>query len=148
MIYSWLWCPYGLRPRPAAAWLLESRVRNLLRAWLFDELITRFRVVQPGVYLIVCDLETSTVRRPRPYLGSCTTEGRYDLQVFLIFIICKSKTRTEQLLVFSDSRLVVPEGPIFSIKLFLVSKEAITIFPITIHVVMHSLTYLTIIPLE
>jgi len=29
------------------------------------------------VYLIVCDLETSTVRQPRPNLGCCTTGKKW-----------------------------------------------------------------------
>ena len=35
------------------------------------------RGVLPAVYLPVCELETSTVRRPRPDFGSSTTEKNY-----------------------------------------------------------------------
>jgi hypothetical protein len=36
-----------------------------------------FRGVLPCVCLIVCDLETSTIRRPRPDFGCCATKCTY-----------------------------------------------------------------------
>jgi len=40
---------------------------------LCDELV--HRILTGYVYLIACDLETSTVRRPRPHSGCCGTEN-------------------------------------------------------------------------
>jgi hypothetical protein len=34
-------------------------------------------------YLIVCDLETSKIRRPRPYFGSSATKKIISEQIFL-----------------------------------------------------------------
>jgi hypothetical protein len=44
-----------------------------------DELITRSEFYRVCVCLIVCDLNTSTMRRPRPDLGCCATEGTNQL---------------------------------------------------------------------
>lgn len=70
-----LW-PYVLRHRSAAASLQVLRVRIPLTAWMFvgkslcNELITYSAVsYSVGVCLILCNLETSTVRRPRADLG-------------------------------------------------------------------------------
>jgi len=59
---------------PLRTWTLFSCVCFVCRD-LFDELITRseesYRVY---VYVFMCDLETSTVRRPGPKLGCCLKE--------------------------------------------------------------------------
>jgi hypothetical protein len=69
--------PHGLRRRSAAARLLRLWVRILLRAWIFvyceccvlsgrglcDELITRPEESYRLWYVVVCDLETSRMRR-------------------------------------------------------------------------------------
>jgi hypothetical protein len=80
--------PCGLRRRSAAPWLLGSRARNPLRAWMFvccvvccvrcgqcDGLITRSEA-SCQVCVSVCELETSKTRRPRPNLGCFATEER------------------------------------------------------------------------
>ena len=66
--------PCGLRRRSAAVRLLRSRVRIPLRAWMLvscvccvgsgicDDLITCAEEFTERVCLIVCDLETSTMR--------------------------------------------------------------------------------------
>jgi hypothetical protein len=86
--------PCGLWPRSAAAWLLRSRFRIPLRAWIFvcyvfvlccvgsglcHELIPRSEefyllCVCVCVYLIVCDLETTTMMRPMSELGCCAAK--------------------------------------------------------------------------
>jgi hypothetical protein len=87
-VIKWQWCrsqswwPCDLRHRSAGASLLGSRVPILLGAWMFvtcsvgsglcDELIRTLLSV--CVCLIVCDLETSTMRRPGPELGCSATE--------------------------------------------------------------------------
>jgi len=72
----------GLRRGSETTWFLGSRVRIPVTAWMFmscvlcragtgicDELISRSEeCLLQGVCLTVCDLETSTVRRPRPEL--------------------------------------------------------------------------------
>jgi hypothetical protein len=68
-------CPWRLRRRLAAAWLLGSRVRIPLRAWIFhycvfvcwvgsgicDGLVTCSRGNLPCVNVSACDLETSII---------------------------------------------------------------------------------------
>jgi hypothetical protein len=44
---------------------------------LCTELIHLFKGVLPGVCLLACDRETSTVRRPRPDLGCCSTKKKF-----------------------------------------------------------------------
>ena len=82
--------PCGLRRTLNAAQLLRSQFRVLLRAWLFLSSVCcvscrwrrlrqadhSFRGVLPAVYLLVCALEISSVRRPRPELGCCATGKR------------------------------------------------------------------------
>ena len=82
-----LW-PCGIRRRSAAARLLKSRFRNLLRAWVFVCRVVccvgnghcdSWSLVQRSptaarVCVIVCDLETSTMRMPMPKLGCCVRE--------------------------------------------------------------------------
>ena len=77
----------GLRRRSAAARLLISWVRIPPGAWMFvyceccvlsgrglcDELITRPEESYPLWCVVVCDLETSRMRRPWPTLGRSTT---------------------------------------------------------------------------
>ena len=81
--------PCELRRMSAAAWMLGSRVSNALRPWLCVSRVCcvlcrkrplrrpdySFRGVLPCVCvcLIVCDLETSNTRRPRPELGCGAT---------------------------------------------------------------------------
>ena len=80
--------PRGLRRRSAAARLLRSWVRIPPGAWMFvcceccvlsgrglcDELITRPEESYRLWYVVVCDLETSRMRRPWPALGRSATE--------------------------------------------------------------------------
>jgi hypothetical protein len=80
--------PRGLRRRSAAARLLRSWVRNPRAAWMFvccrccvlsgrglcDELITRPEESYRLWCVVVCDLETSRMRRPWPALGRSATE--------------------------------------------------------------------------
>jgi len=84
--------PRGLtiRRRSAAARLLRSWVRIPPGAWIFvccecyvlsgrglcDELITRTGVPYRLWCVVVCDLETSRMRRPWPALGRRATEKR------------------------------------------------------------------------
>jgi len=79
--------PRGLRRRPAAARLLRSWVRIPPGAWIFvcceccvlsgrglcDELITRPEESYRLWRVVVCDLETSRMRRPWPALGCSAT---------------------------------------------------------------------------
>jgi hypothetical protein len=64
---------------------------------LCDELITRseesYRVY---VCLIVRDLETSTMRRPRPELGCCATEEECIIPVGIEFQICCHKLEPQR----------------------------------------------------
>jgi len=80
----------GLRRRSAAARLLRSWVRIPTEAWIFvcceccvllgrglcDELITRLEESYRLWCVVVCDLETSRMRRPWPALGRSATEKR------------------------------------------------------------------------
>ena len=82
--------PRGLRRRSAAARLLRSWVRIPPGAWMFvcceccvlsgrglcDKLITRPEESYWLWYVVVCDLETSRMGRPRPALGRSTTEKK------------------------------------------------------------------------
>ena len=79
--------PRGLRRRSAAARLLRSWVRIPLRAWMFvcceccvfsgrglcDELITRPEEFYRLWCVVVCNLETSKMRRPWLALGRSAT---------------------------------------------------------------------------
>ena len=81
--------PRGLRRRSAAARLLRSWVRILPGAWMFvccvccvlsgrglcDDLITRPEESCQLWWVVVCDLETSIMRRPWPALG-CSATGK------------------------------------------------------------------------
>ena len=85
--YSRSQLPRGLRRRSAAARLLRSWVRIPPGAWMFvccqcyvlsgrclcDELITRPEESYRLCCVVVCDLETSRMRRPWPALGRSTT---------------------------------------------------------------------------
>jgi len=82
--------PHGLRRRSAAACLLRSWVRIPPGAWIFvcweccvlsgrglsDELITRPEESYRLLCVVVCDLETSRMRRPWPALGRSVTEKK------------------------------------------------------------------------
>ena len=91
--------PRGLRRRSAAARLLRSWVRIPPVAWMFvcceccmlsgrglcDELITRPEESYRLRCVVVCDLETSRMRRPWPELGrSATGRGRGEDTTLLI----------------------------------------------------------------
>ena len=79
--------PRGLRRRSVAACLLRSWVRIPPEAWMFvcckccvlsgrglcDELITRPEESYRLWCVVVCDLETSRMRRPWPALGRSAT---------------------------------------------------------------------------
>ena len=83
--HSWSQWPCGLRPRSAAVRLLRLWVRIPPEAWmsvscdccalsgrgLCDELITRPEESYRLWCVVVCDLETSWMRRPWPNGGSC-----------------------------------------------------------------------------
>ena len=78
--------PRGLRRRSAAARLLRSWVRIPPGAWMLvcceccvllgrglcDELITRLEESYRMWCVVVCDIETSRIRRPWPALGNST----------------------------------------------------------------------------
>ena len=80
----------GLRRRSAAARLLRSWVQIPPGAWMFvcceccmlscrglcDELITRPEESYRLWCVVMCDLETSRMRRPWPSLGRSTTENK------------------------------------------------------------------------
>jgi hypothetical protein len=84
---------------PRGPWLLGSRVRNPLMVWMFVSCVCSvlcrygplrwddnlFKGVLPSVVcLIVCEPDTSTLRRSRQGLGSCTTEKQkrnYDFKL-------------------------------------------------------------------
>ena len=83
--------PRGLRRRSAAARLLRSWVRIPPGAWMFveccvlsgkglcDELITRPEESYRLWCVVVCDLETSRIRRPWPALGRGATAQKKTL---------------------------------------------------------------------
>ena len=85
--------PRGLWRRSAAARLLRSWVRILLGAWKFvcceccvllgrglcDELITRPEESYRLWCVVVCDVETSRMRRPWPALGRSATAKKKPL---------------------------------------------------------------------
>ena len=91
--------PRGLRRRSAAARLLRSWVRIPPGTWMFvcceccvlsgrglcDELITRPEESYRLWCVVVCDLETSIMRRPWPALGrSATGKKKKDLNKGMI----------------------------------------------------------------
>jgi len=88
--------PRSLRRRSAAARLLRSGVRIPQGAWMFvccdcrvlsgrglyDELITRPEESYRLWCVVVCDLETSRMRRPSPALGrSATAQKKVHLPI-------------------------------------------------------------------
>ena len=92
--------PLGLRSRSAAAHLLRLWVRIPLRAWIFvcceccvlsgrglcDELISRPEESYRMWCVVVCDLETSWMRRPWPALGrSATAKKKRERESYAIF---------------------------------------------------------------
>ena len=96
----WSQWPRGLRLRSAAARLLRSWVRIPPGAWMFvcceccvlsgrglcDELITRPEESYRLWCVVVCDLETSRMRRPWPALSRSATE--IIIIIIIIIIIC------------------------------------------------------------
>ena len=94
--------PRGLRRRSAAARLLRSCVRPPPEAWMFvcceccvllgrglcDELITRPEESYRLCCVVVCDLETSRMRRPWPALGRSTTEKKNPLGFAVLCPLC------------------------------------------------------------
>ena len=98
--------PRGLRRRSAAARLLRSWVRIPPGEWMFvcceccvlsgrglcDELITRPDESYRPWYVVVCDLETSSMRRPWPTLGIRARENKllYETKTItcIINVIC------------------------------------------------------------
>jgi len=93
--------PRGLRRRPAAARLLRSWVRIPPEAWIFvcceccvlsgrglcDKLITRPGESYRLWWVVVCDLETSRMRRPWPALGRSATAKKKNCIFLVVFII-------------------------------------------------------------
>ena len=101
--------PRGLRPRSAAARLLRSWVRIPPGAWIFvcceccvlsrrglcEELITRPEESYRLWCVILCDLETTRMRRPWPVMGRSATEKKKSTtnKIHLLFqIIYSCKT--------------------------------------------------------
>ena len=82
-IPCWSRCPCNLRCRSATTRLLGLWVEIPLKAWKFMScvccVLRRFKGGCVCVCLIVCDLETSTMRWPRPKLGCCSTENKNSL---------------------------------------------------------------------
>ena len=82
--------PRSLRRRSTAARLLRSWVRIPPETWMFvcceccvlsgrvlyDELITRPEESYRMWCVVMCDLQTSRMRRPWPALGRSTTRGK------------------------------------------------------------------------
>ena len=107
--------PRGLRRRSAAARLLRSWVRIPPEAWMFvccdccvlsgrgicDELITRPEESYRLWCVVVCDLETSKMRRPWPTLGRSAKENK---QNKLRSIAPRSLVFLEQLIVNNWSK--------------------------------------------
>jgi len=93
--FRWSQWPRGLRRRSAAARLPRSWIRIPPGAWMFvcceccvlsvrglcDELITRPEKSYRLRCVVVCDLETSWIRRPWPALGRSAT-GKNKLRQF------------------------------------------------------------------
>ena len=79
---SWCWWPCGLRRRSADARLLGTRVRIRLWERMFVPYVccvvatsaTSWSLVQRSPTGCVCDLEASTMRRPRPQWGWLATK--------------------------------------------------------------------------
>jgi len=100
--------PRGLRRRSTAARLLRSWVRIPPGAWMFvccecsvlsgrglcDELITRPEESCRLWRVVVCDLETSRMRRPWPALGRSATRKR---NVSCVNVCCTTATVSIQL---------------------------------------------------
>ena len=98
-----VWCrsqwPRGLRLRSAAARFLRLWVRIPPGAWKFvccecrvlsgrglcDELITRPEESYRLCCVVVCDLETSWMRRPWPSLGRSATEKKKNSGLIMSF---------------------------------------------------------------
>jgi len=92
--------PCVLRRSSGAALMLESRVRIPLRPWMFVCCECRrllcmlpadhsFRRVVPSVCVSVCDVETTTMRRPWSELGCRMTQKNCNiLQEKCLSLIC------------------------------------------------------------
>ena len=90
--------PCGLRRRSVAAWFLRLWVRIHPSAWMFVCCVcfavylavseTSRSLVQRRptwcLCLIVCDVEISTMRRPRHDLSCCTTERKYGCETWFV----------------------------------------------------------------
>jgi hypothetical protein len=95
-------CPRGLRRGSAAAFLLRLWVRIPLGAWmsvccdccmllgrgLCDELITLPEESYRLWWVVVCDLETSWMRRPWPTGGCCTRNKQCAVFIYLNLVKC------------------------------------------------------------
>ena len=109
--YSRSQWPRGLRHRSAGARLLRLCVRIPPRAWMFvcceccvlsgrglcDELITRPEESYRLWCVVMCDLETSRMRRPWPALGRSATARKKNIYIYVyicIYIYIRHK-RTE-----------------------------------------------------
>ena len=100
MAYSSQW-PRGLRRRSAVACLMRSWVRIPPGEWMFvcceccvlsgrglcDELITRPEESYRLWWVVVCDLETSRMRRPWPALGRRVTEKKNGVVVEVLLVV-------------------------------------------------------------
>ena len=105
----WSQWPRGLRRRSAAARLLRLWVRIPPGAWIFvccegcvlsgkglcDELITRPEESYRLRCVVVCDLETSRIKRPRPTLGRSATGGKKTSLTFIRQTVCSSNSVVE-----------------------------------------------------
>jgi len=103
--------PCGLRRRSAAARLLRLWVRMPTGAWMFvccecyvlqgrghcDELITRPEETYRLWYVVVCDLQTSWMRRPWP-TGRCRAKNKQTLLRLFYVRIPHTNTYTNPIL--------------------------------------------------
>ena len=114
--------PRSLRRRSAAARLLKLRVRIPARAWMFvycdccvlsgmglcDELIARPEESYRMWCVVVCDLETSRMRRPCSTLGrSATHKKKWDTKRPIRSMKHKNSTPSLRWLTFGKIRLAL-----------------------------------------
>ena len=113
--------PRGVRSRSAAARLLRSWVRIPPAPWMFvcceccvlsgrvlcDEMITRPEESYRLWCVVVCDLETSRMRRPWPALGRSATapppQKKYTFSNFSLFLWSKILNRRHSAVVSSST---------------------------------------------
>jgi len=134
--------PRGLRHRTAAARLLRLWVRIQRRAWMFvcceccvlsgrdlcDELITRPEESYRLCCVVVCDLETSWMRRPWPTLG-CRAKNKHTNKQGIIthkpINVTVTTIKTSNLTSFSPTSIEVRHrtGSNVTIKVLIVRSD-------------------------